>query len=100
MINSTEAEESEQLAHHYGVACEKLEESKRVAAARLITEPQIKSIRDHIDKFLELKAIDIIFMGSVELSSSKTGGALGSVSSAVAKGCVAEVCVVKNFATT
>ena len=84
----------------YSAAFAKLAENKACALAQFETCEKQRSVRDHIDAFVDDKAIDIIFMGSTELSMADKSHFLGSVSSAVTKSTVAHCCVVKNFATT
>ena len=80
-------------------ACNKLEDGKKCQIARIVVEQQTMQIREHIEAFVETKQVDVLMMGSTELS--KPGNStLGSVSSAVSKVSLAHCCVVKSFATT
>lgn len=90
----------------YTNECEKI-----TAATKGAVEAQLhwinkaggKSIREHIERFVDDNMIDVIIMGSVVLSDPKgLQGArlLGSVASAVAKSSLAHCVIVKNFTTT
>lgn len=64
------------------------------------TGKEAKPVRSMIDDFVHIKKIDVVIMGSRELSEPGKQHFLGSVSSHVAKTCAAHVCIVKNFAYT
>ena len=78
----------------------KVADSKTCAKAEFICQPKHLSIREHIEEVIDSKHIDVVVMGSVELSNPTKGHFLGSVASAVTKASLAHCCVVKHFATT
>ena len=97
---ATKTEESQHVVHEYTSIMDKASTSGKHANATFVTVEKTKSIKEHIDHFVDDMAIDLIFMGSTELSKPDKSHFLGSVSSAVTKSTVAHCCVVKNFATT
>lgn len=98
-VTDNASSETKGLLQELSLACDKLISCNHVAGAELCEERKIKTIREHIESFIEEKQVDILIMGSMELS--KPGkSSLGSVSSAVSKVSKAHCCIVKNFATT
>lgn len=88
------------LGADFGPTLTKLEDTGACKKAEFVIEPKSKSIREHIEDFIDEKSVDVIIMGSVELSNPNKGHYIGSVSSAVTKASLANCCVVKHFATT
>ena len=85
-----------------------IREAKRLSADRQTSEgeyltPSVstrtKAIKLMIEDFIDLNKIDLVLLGSVELSNLN-GQQLGSVSEGVAKRSAAHTCIVKNFAYT
>jgi len=89
---STEADMVERL---YGAECQKLVDVNGNSAEVKIV-PKNKSIKEHIFDFTEGELVDIIVMGSAELSKQRKNK-LGSVCSSVSRDCYAHACIVKNF---
>lgn len=75
----------------------KLEE--HYASVSFVCEKREKAIKLMIEDFIDLHKIDLVLLGSVELSNLN-GQQLGSVSEGVAKRSAAHTCIVKNFAYT
>ena len=83
----------------YKEELEKLNKGGMYKETSCVIEPKKHEIRQHIEEFVEAKNVDLLVMGSVELSEAG-GRHLGSVTTAVAKSTIANVCVVKNYAYT
>ena len=88
----------ELLIQEYGQMPDKLKDEYKDVT--FVVEPRRAGaeIKKMIEDFIDERKIDLVIMGSVELS--KPGRNLGSVTQAVAKSSAAHVCVVKNFAYT
>ena len=99
---SDDEESSTPLVQELTLSCDKLLSGGKCAKAEVCCElrgNKKQSVRHYIEAFVEDRSIDVLVMGSVELS--KVGGkTLGSVSSAITKVSPAHCCVVKNFALT
>jgi len=70
------------------------------AFLELVVAHRNQAIKQHIDDFIEKEQIDVMFMGSQQLSAvaqHQDKFYLGSVSSSVAKSTSAHCCVVKNL---
>jgi nucleotide-binding universal stress UspA family protein len=62
-------QETAPLMNELRLACDKLMDGKSVQHAAVITEPRgNKAVRDLIEQFVDVKAIDLLFMGSGEQS--------------------------------
>ena len=58
-------ESTTMMVNEVRLSCDKLLDTKKVVNAAVITAPKTsKSIRDLIEEFIEVKAIDLLFMGS------------------------------------
>ena len=89
----------EKLVEEYSVMHDKLKDE--YTGVTWCSVAKSGDIHQQIDKFIDDNKIDVIVMGSVELSDIKKGGQYyGSVSSAVAKSSSAHCVVVKTFPYT
>ena len=88
----------EKLVEEYSVMQDKLKDE--YTSVTWCSVDKSGDIHQQIDKFIDDNKIDVVVMGSIELSDIKKGQYFGSVSSAVAKSSSAHCVVVKTFPYT
>jgi nucleotide-binding universal stress UspA family protein len=99
---TAEGEQLKQVRAQYEAECAKasaLGRAKEVSFVAVPRRGERGSTGQHIARFCDESAIDVLMLGSIELADPTKGLYLGSVAAACAKmASETNVCVVKNFA--
>lgn len=90
------------LKSHYETECAKAQAQLAVESATFsLREPaKGRSVKEEVVEAALTNHVDVLFLGSVELSQPGKKIYLGSTSSALARECPTHVCIVKNFTST
>jgi len=97
-VTDRNVDQAEMVRRLYLAECEKLVNLGQVKEATLSVVLKKQSIKEHINEFVESRLVDVVLMGSAELSKARKNK-LGSVCSSVGRDSYAHVCIVKNFNT-
>ena len=100
-VRTQASSKSGEIESEFGAALDKFGAAGRYGAMAMIGEERTRSnVAAQIEEFIDRKAVDVVVMGSVELSNTTKGHHLGSVAMALTKATPAHVVVVKQFAHT